>query len=57
MLGRAVQQEGFSPRAVASCLKIARTIADMASTPVIGVEAMEEAVQFRRNEGGMGMCF
>ena len=57
VLGRAVQQEGFSPRAVASCLKIARTIADMASTPVIGAEAMEEAVQFRRNEGGMGMCF
>lgn len=57
VLGRAVQQEGFSPRAVASCLKIARTIADMASTPVIGAEAMEEAVQFRRNEGGMSMCF
>ena len=49
--------EGFSPRAVTCCLKVARTIADMAGSSVIEEEAMEEAVAFRRNEGGMEMCF
>ncbi len=57
VLGRAVQQEGFSPRAVTSCLKVARTIADMVNSPVIEEEFMLEAVQFRRNEGGMAICF
>ena len=57
VLSRAVQQEGFSPRAVSSCLKVARTIADMAGSPVIEEEAMAEAVAFRRNEGGLEMCF
>lgn len=57
VLNKAVRQEGFSPRAVASCLKVARTIADMEGLELISDRAMEEAVQFRRNEGGMGMCF
>ena len=57
VLGRAVQQEGFSPRAVTSCLKVARTIADMAGSPIIEEEFMIEAIQFRRNEGGMAICF
>lgn len=57
VLHKAVQQESFSPRAVSSCLKVARTIADMAGSPIIGEEAMAEAVAFRRNEGGMEMCF
>lgn len=56
-LNKAVRLEGFSPRAVTSCLKVARTIADMEGSPIIEEEAMEEAIAFRRNEGGMGMCF
>lgn len=57
LLNKAVQKDGFSPRAISSCLKVARTIADMASSTMIGEDAMEEAIKFRRNEGGMGICF
>ena len=57
VLNKAVRLEGFSPRGVASCLKVARTIADMEGLELISDKAMEEAVQFRRNEGGMGLCF
>lgn len=39
---------GFSPRAVAACLKIARTIADMAGVELIAAEHMKEAVDLRR---------
>ena len=57
VLNKAVRLEGFSPRGVASCLKVARTIADMEGVALISDKAMEEAVQFRHNEGGMGLCF
>lgn len=41
----------FSQRAIASCKKIARTIADMKEKENIGVEELEEAVSFRKNSG------
>jgi magnesium chelatase family protein len=44
---------GFSSRSVTSCKKIARTIADIAESEVILREHVEEAVFFRKNEGGM----
>ncbi len=48
---------GFSSRAVHSCIKLARTIADMRGGSAIRVEDMEEAVLYRKNEGGGGMLF
>jgi magnesium chelatase family protein len=48
---------GFSSRSAASCRKIARTIADMAGSEAIGMEHIQEAVFFRKNEGGMSFDF
>jgi hypothetical protein len=39
---------GFSPRAVSSSIKVARTIADMADCPVIQEAHVKEAVQYRK---------
>ncbi|MBP5359421.1 MAG: YifB family Mg chelatase-like AAA ATPase [Treponema sp.] len=43
----------FSPRAVSSCLKTARTIADMENSSLIEEAHMLEAVMFRSKEGGL----
>lgn len=43
----------FSPRAVASCLKLGRTIADMEQSRLIGIEHIREAVFYRKLEGGI----
>ncbi|GMO47081.1 MAG: YifB family Mg chelatase-like AAA ATPase [Treponemataceae bacterium] len=43
---------GFSSRSVSSCKKTARTIADIAESGLIQREHIEEAVFFRKNEGG-----
>jgi magnesium chelatase family protein len=48
---------GFSSRAVHSCIKLSRTIADMRGGVNISVEDMNEAVLYRKNEGGGGMLF
>ena len=48
ILDRAVDRYGFSPRAIASCLKVSRTIADIAGEERINEEHMKEAVEFRR---------
>jgi len=48
---------GFSSRAVHSCIKLSRTIADMRGGVNISVEDMREAVLYRKNEGGAGMLF
>lgn len=48
VLDKAVQRYGFSPRAVSSCLKIARTIADISEENNILPEHMKEAVEFRK---------
>ncbi|MCQ2577641.1 MAG: YifB family Mg chelatase-like AAA ATPase [Treponema sp.] len=45
---------GFSPRAIASCTKVARTIADMEGSTIIEEKHMEEAVSFRMDP--MEMC-
>lgn len=44
----------FSPRAVASSLKTARTIADMEGSDRIEREHVEEALSYRSVEGGLG---
>jgi len=56
-LAEAVQTYGFSPRAVASCIKVARTISDMNEQEMIDEDAMTEAIFYRKNEGGISMCF
>jgi magnesium chelatase family protein len=55
-LHKSVCRYGFSPRAAASCLKIARTIADMAGSEVICKSHIEEAVSYRKNGGGPDFC-
>ncbi len=47
------ERYGLSPRAVASCLKLARTIADLAGKLTIDRGCMEEALSFRKTEGGL----
>lgn len=48
LLDNAAMRCGFSPRAVASSVKIARTIADMALCSVIQEAHVKEAVQYRK---------
>jgi magnesium chelatase family protein len=48
VLDNAVLRYGFSPRAVSSCLKTARTIADMDGEDMIREEHMREAVSYRK---------
>lgn len=47
VLDNAIVRYGFSPRSVANCIKIARTIADIDSESVINEEHMKEAVEYR----------
>jgi magnesium chelatase family protein len=47
LLGRSVEQLGLSARGARRVLKVARTIADLASEAAVGPEAMAEAVGFR----------
>ncbi len=44
---------GFSARGLHSCIKLARTIADMGNSNAILLSHMQEAVQLHRNEGVM----
>ena len=53
LLDDASEREEFSPRAVSSCMKVARTIADMQEEDIITAEAISEAVSFRKAEGAM----
>ncbi|MCQ2575379.1 MAG: YifB family Mg chelatase-like AAA ATPase [Treponema sp.] len=48
VLDNAIVRHGFSPRAVASCLKVARTIADIDESKKILPEHMAEAVDYRK---------
>lgn len=48
LLDAAAARYGFSPRAVSSCLRIARTIADMAGNEMIAEEHIREAVNYRK---------
>jgi magnesium chelatase family protein len=56
-LSEALAEYGFSSRGVASCLKLGRTIADMAGRAKISAEDIQEAVGFRKNEGGLSFQF
>jgi magnesium chelatase family protein len=56
-LSDAAAEYGFSPRGVASCLKLARTIADMAGRAKINADDIQEAVGLRKNEGGLAYNF
>ena len=47
LLETAIDRLGLSARAYKRVLKIARTIADLAEAPAIGVEHVSEAVQYR----------
>ena len=53
ILEAGTEHYGFSPRAVSECIKLARTIADMAKKDVIDGESMSEAVSLRKNDGGL----
>ena len=47
-LDNATLRYGFSPRAISSCLKVSRTIADIAGSKDINKEHMEEAIELRK---------
>ena len=48
-----IQKYDFSARGVHSCIKLARTIADMQESYAIRFEDLKEAVSYRKNEGGI----
>ncbi|MCR4940351.1 MAG: YifB family Mg chelatase-like AAA ATPase [Treponemataceae bacterium] len=56
-LTEVVSKKDFSARAVHSCIKVARTIADMAGSFNIRQEDLEEAVELRKTEGSLDICF
>ena len=47
LLGRAVDQLGFSARAARRVLKLARTLADLAGEAKVGPAAIAAALEFR----------
>lgn len=57
LLAEAVEKYDFSARAVHSCMKVARTIADMAGSFNIREQDLKEAVSLRKNEGSIEICF
>ncbi|MCR5606786.1 MAG: YifB family Mg chelatase-like AAA ATPase [Treponema sp.] len=54
LLAEAVEKYGMSPRSTSSCLKLARTIADMEAIQKIGLVQMEEAIKYRKTALGLG---
>ena len=48
LLKKAVERYGFSPRAISSCLKVARTIADMEEKESILPIHLAEAIDYRK---------
>lgn len=57
LLNQQSNLNGFSARAIHSCIKIARTIADMAGSFTIREEDLQEAIELRKNEGGIDIMF
>ena len=47
-LDNATLRYGFSPRAISSCLKVSRTIADIAGSEKITAEHVQEAIELRK---------
>ena len=48
VLDKATLRYGFSPRAISSCLKVSRTIADLAGARNITADHMSEAIEFHK---------
>lgn len=48
LLDKAITRYGFSPRAIASCVKVSRTIADIAGESRISPKHMAEAISYRK---------
>lgn len=48
VLDKGIRRYGFSPRAISSCIKVSRTIADIEGVDEINPEHMEEAIEFRK---------
>ena len=48
VLDKAVMRFGFSPRSVSSCIKVSRTIADIAGSKDILPEHMSESIEFHK---------
>ena len=57
ILAKAVEKYDFSARAVHSCMKLARTIADMAGAFDIREQDLEEAIGLRKTEESIDICF
>lgn len=53
ILEKESSRNDFSPRATSSCLKIARTIADMEGSEIILDNHITEAISFRKVSGGL----
>lgn len=56
LLLESTERYGFSTRAVHSCIKVARTIADMAGSLAIRSCDLEEAVSLRKADGPLDYC-
>lgn len=56
-LNQMAEKNNFSPRAINSCIKLARTIADMKEKEKIDLISIEEACLFRKSEGGINSSF
>ncbi|HZK19339.1 MAG TPA: YifB family Mg chelatase-like AAA ATPase [Treponemataceae bacterium] len=56
-LEKQTNEQGFSSRAVHSCMKLARTIADMVENYDITIEHLKEAIEIRKSEAGSGILF
>jgi magnesium chelatase family protein len=52
LLGRAVERLRLSARAARRCLRVARTVADLAGEARVGPDAVAEALAYRRSEVG-----
>lgn len=48
VLDKAIVRYGFSPRAISSCIKVARTIADIAASEKIAAPHMTEAINYHK---------
>lgn len=55
LLKKEAEKNDFSPRAVSSCMKLARTICDMEKIRLIGVKQVKEAVALRKVNGGLAL--
>lgn len=51
------RDQGFSSRAIHSVIKLSRTIADMAARDRIIEADLDEAILYRKNEGGLDILF